>query len=134
MVLSILIATLVSASPASKADRVEIVRPEAYAVKRFGEIVRVSQERQRPTPQEQLISYRASLIIAERKLTELKHPQKIEGKPEMKPEILEIRLKGARAELDHYQHLVSRLEQKILKETRNSRKKPERKIKKSSHK
>ncbi|MBN8554499.1 MAG: hypothetical protein J0L93_03560 [Deltaproteobacteria bacterium] len=115
--------TVISSTPPSK---VEIVRPETYAVKRFGEIVSNFQDRDELSPQEELISSRARLMIAQRKLSELQSPpRKTDGKSDVKidkGEMREVRMKAARAEIDHYQHLVSRLEQKILKVKRHERK------------
>ncbi len=113
------LAQLVSQSPS-----VEIVSPENYSVKRFQEVVAENLGNSAETPEEKLIEARARLVVAERRLQELRNaldnPSKESPKEEPpKPQAL----KAAEARVDHYRIKIAELEKKTLKEKRRERKK-----------
>ena len=95
----------------------KLVDPKEYAIKRFNEVVAASEEKENVPDLEKLISIRARLAIAERRLQDLKtttstpatedSKQKIESfKPQM--------LKAIEAEIDHYKRQISSLEANVV--------------------
>lgn len=117
---------LLSATPPKSVDipeRVEIVRPESYGIKRFGEIIQEYQSSQPTSLQELIIENRAKLVIAEQKLITLKERKK---SPAVTPEgevisVKDTQIRAYQARVDHYENLVSRLEAQILREKRKER-------------
>lgn len=95
----------------------ELVRPDAYAIKRFEEVIEQSQKQAEEAPEERLIALRAQLVIAERNMADLKKGNP--GSEAAKPQAL----RAAQARIDYYQKDIDRFEAKILKEKRNPKKK-----------
>lgn len=117
---------------ASQADKgsVEIIRPESYSIRRFQEIIQNANLTEEHTSQEQLISMRARLIIARQKLQDLKTrsaQQQLSANQNEAPQIKEVHIRAAQAQVDHYAKLVDRYEDRILKEKRQQRSEPRRK-------
>lgn len=111
---------------------VEIVRPENYSIRRFQEIVQDAKPKDEKSPQEELISIRAKLVIAEQRLQDLKNRQR---QQQLTPPLLEsslvkeVHLRSAQSQVDHYAKLVERSEEKILKDKRQKRSQSDRKNK-----
>jgi hypothetical protein len=90
---------------------VELLSSQDYSVKRFQEVIAEEVEKQNQSRQEKLISLRAKLAIAERKLDEISRrralaatPQEIEEAPKT------IHVRAARSRVDHYRLTLKSLE------------------------
>lgn len=62
----------------------EIIRADDFATRRFQEVIESYQKNQPKSLQEELISLRAHLVIAERKWSELQQTQAPSGSPNKK--------------------------------------------------
>ena len=100
-------------------DTTRLVKPDAYAIKRFEEVVEAGRAEENLSPQERLISLRARLVIAERKLEDLSSSTNPRAS----------QMKAANARVDYFRKRVSDLEESILKDKRaeSSKPKPKRK-------
>jgi hypothetical protein len=98
------------------------IRPE-YSTRRFNEVIDSYLKAEDITPQEQLISYRAKLVLAERRWNELKEvlPTENGQEPEKRDPTRLVMIKAAQAEMNHYQIKIAKLEEQILREKRKAR-------------
>lgn len=93
---------------APKNPTAEIVDPEAYVIKRFQEIIEDNQVGENLSLQEQLITQRAKLSIAKKRLDDLQNQTDTET-----PKYTKIR--AVRALVSHHELQVTRLAKQIKK-------------------
>lgn len=94
----------------------DLVSLEAYSIRRFGEVLESAVEDTEATPQERLIALRAKLAIAERHYADLQAKRKnakTSQEQEAAPRVVQLR--AAEARIDHYQAVIRRIEQSVLK-------------------
>lgn len=97
---------LVGQSESSSENRVELVDPKPYAIKRFAEIVQDYQKNQPPLLRDRLIRAKAMMRVAE------KRQEQIETSEESS-KALQNQLKALEAMIDHYQKQIQSLEKRI---------------------
>lgn len=94
-----------------------------YSTRRFNEVIDAYLKGESASLQEQLISYRAKLVIAERRWAELRDYRDAEARPDAEKNTTgrSALLKAAQAEMNHYQIKIARLEEQVLREKRKAR-------------
>src|SRR4051812_35666468 len=89
-------------------SQAEINRSEDYSIRRFGEVIEAYVKNEAMPPQEELISLRAKLILAERRWSDLKQVP-LDSSGEEKKDATRVQvLKAAQAEMNYYQAKISR--------------------------
>ncbi|PIR22200.1 MAG: hypothetical protein COV44_09290 [Deltaproteobacteria bacterium CG11_big_fil_rev_8_21_14_0_20_45_16] len=109
------VTTLLAQSTRENRDHdVEWVRPEAYAIKRFQEVLGNYEESQPASLQERLIRERALLAITEDRMKNVE----IGLNQTQNSEILQTQKKSLLARRDHHLKQIKNFEQKILERSK----------------
>ncbi len=99
-------------------SQVELQSGEPEEVKRFQETIESYQRRQVGTVQEELITLRARLAIAQKRLVDLDTRPAGEQEGHLKRP---LEMKALKAEIDHYIKKIERIESSILQKKRTER-------------
>jgi len=99
-----------STSDAAEDSKVQIIRPESYAVRRFSEVLETELAERSEAPKELLIRNRALFEIAKKKLLDLKDLELESDSLSLKNKI-----KAWEAKTDYYRKRTKALEETIKK-------------------